>query len=396
MKMHRPILLAAEAALVGIFIEGRHAEKVVDYYLKNEKKWGARDRRQFAEVVYDIVRWWRTDLVLAGFDFNKTQVDSRVVSKIIDDYLNKENQPKENYAQERAQAKERLSRAERESIPDWLDQWGELQLGEQWGETLQALNKPARQYLRANALKCDTQLLRKKLIIEQIETDFVPGVPSALVLKERKNVFKTEAYKQGLFEMQDGGSQLIAPFLQATPGDRVVDACAGAGGKTLHLASEMKNKGQIIALDLHDWKLNELKTRARRAGVNIVETRVIENSKVIKRLHDSADRLLLDVPCSGLGVLRRHPDTKWKLSLDEINKLQVVQQEILEKYSPIVKLGGALVYATCSIAPAENETQIHKFLANQEGKFKLEEELKVSPAISDFDGFYAARLTRLK
>jgi 16S rRNA (cytosine967-C5)-methyltransferase len=249
--------------------------------------------------------------------------------------------------------------------------------------------------LRVNTLKMGLEELKFKLNEEGVQTVRVPTVETALNLKERKNVFTTEAYKNGCFEMQDGGSQMIAPFLKVEPGQRVIDACAGAGGKTLHLAALMQNKGRIIAMDIHDYKLEKLKIRARRAGISVIENRVIDTTKVVKRLEGSADRLLLDVPCSGLGVVRRHPDTKWKLTGEEINKLHVVQTDILERYTKMVKVGGYVVYATCSILPSENEKQVAAFIAKHKEQFSLEEELQVSPIETNFDGFYAARLKRL-
>jgi 16S rRNA (cytosine967-C5)-methyltransferase len=144
-----------------------------------------------------------------------------------------------------------------------------------------------------------------------------------------------------------------------------------------------------------EWKLQELKLRARRAGVSNIQIRTIENSKTIKRLHNSADRLLLDVPCSGLGVLRRNPDSKWKLSPEMIDSLKETQAKILDDYSKIVKPGGKMVYATCSILPSENEKQVERFLATEFGKeFTLEEEKKILPQDDGFDGFYMARLVR--
>lgn len=188
------------------------------------------------------------------------------------------------------------------------------------------------------------------------------------------------AFKQGLFEVHDAASQMVAPLLEVAPGMRVIDGCAGAGGKTLHIAALMQNKGKILALDVHDWKLAELRKRAARAGVDIAETRTIESSKTIKRLAGHADRLLLDVPCSGPGVLRRNPDAKWKLSEKEIDRLAAEQQDLLIRYSNMVKPGGKLVYATCSILPSANEKQIQRFLETQGTEWELEQELKLDPA----------------
>jgi 16S rRNA (cytosine967-C5)-methyltransferase len=156
----------------------------------------------------------------------------------------------------------------------------------------------------------------------------------------------------------------------------------------------MRNKGKIIAMDVHDWKLQELKTRARRNGVDIVETRVIDSTKAVKRLAESADRVLLDVPCSGLGVLRRNPDAKWKLNREEITRLRTLQSEILGSYSQMVKKGGQLVYATCSVLPSENEKQVQAFLAAKGAQWNLVKELHLRPDRQGYDGFYAALLKR--
>jgi 16S rRNA (cytosine967-C5)-methyltransferase len=176
---------------------------------------------------------------------------------------------------------------------------------------------------------------------------------------------------------------------------RVVDACAGAGGKSLHLAALMKNKGNIIALDTKEFKLAELKKRAKRAGASIIESRFIDSTKVIKRLKDSADRLLLDVPCSGLGVMRRNPDTKWMLKPNEIENVIHTQREILERFSAICKPGGKMVYATCSILPSEGKNQINWFL-EKNNNWELEGEKQYSPLNFDCDGFYMALLNRVR
>ena len=149
---------------------------------------------------------------------------------------------------------------------------------------------------------------------------------------------------------------------------KVVDTCAGAGGKTLHLASLMENKGQIIAMDIYESKLKKLKIRARRNGAHNIDLKVIKSTKPIKKLYNKADRVLIDTPCSGLGVLRRNPDSKWKLKQTFLDNIRNTQKEILQQYSKIVKPGGKLVYATCSVLPSENQEQVQKFLISDIGK----------------------------
>jgi 16S rRNA (cytosine967-C5)-methyltransferase len=176
----------------------------------------------------------------------------------------------------------------------------------------------------------------------------------------------------------------------------VVDACAGAGGKTLHMASLMQNKGQIIAMDLYESKMKQLKIRAKRNGAFNIEYRIIDSTKVIKKLYDKADRLLIDAPCSGIGVLKRNPDSKWKLQPEFIDNIKQTQKEILQSYCKMVKTGGKMVYATCSVLPSENREQINWFLTTDEGKkFKFVADKSVFAHQSGFDGFYMALLEKL-
>ncbi len=174
---------------------------------------------------------------------------------------------------------------------------------------------------------------------------------------------------------------------------RIIDACAGAGGKTLHLAALAKNKGRIIAMDVEQWKLDELQKRARRAGVSNLEPRLIESSKSIKRLEKSADRVLLDVPCSGLGVLKRNPDAKWKLSPEFIQQVRELQHNILSDYGVMLKPGGLMVYSTCSILPSENEEQVRRFLEEKQGEYELVKDKHTWPS-EGYDGFYMALLKK--
>ncbi|TAG50429.1 MAG: RsmB/NOP family class I SAM-dependent RNA methyltransferase, partial [Runella slithyformis] len=280
------------------------------------------------------------------------------------------------------------------SIPDWLDQMGENELSTKWDKEINALNQPASVILRANTLKTTTKRLKNLLAKDEIETLEVADVPTALVLRKRTNIFSSTHFKSGLFEIQDASSQQVATMLDVQPTMRVIDACAGAGGKTLHLAALMENKGKIIAMDTEQWKLDELQKRAKRAGVQNIEIKVIDSNKVVKRLEESADRLLLDVPCSGLGVLRRNPDAKWKLKPSFIESIKDTQRTILKTYSQMLKKGGKMVYATCSILPSESEEQIQWFLEEEKGNFELLEEKRISPTKSGFDGFYMACLLK--
>jgi len=277
---------------------------------------------------------------------------------------------------------------------DWLDELAVKELGEKtWSKEVVALNEQASVILRVNTLKTTKEKLQSELFDVSIETESIKGHPDALRLVERANVFTTDAFKKGYFEVQDASSQLVAEFLDVKSGMKVVDTCAGAGGKTLHLSALMENKGQVIAMDIYENKLKELKRRAKRNGAHNIDMRVIDSTKPIKKLHNKADRVLIDAPCSGLGVLRRNPDAKWKLQPEFIENIKETQLEILNSYSKMVKPGGKLVYATCSILPSENQNQVKNFLdSNKEFKFiKDKKILKVYETILQFSFFISNR-----
>lgn len=406
MKLHFHLIAQIIRSLRDIFVDRRYADKVVEFAFKKHPKWGSRDRRLFAEAVYEIVRHWRWYWHLAGLpDAEHAQREALTEERLWQvwgaywlmagndlPFFDEVSGVRRGAVMERA--KEEVPAAVRASVPDWMDARLGRELGEAWTAIRDTLNTPAEVYLRVNTLKTERRSLKTRLAQEGFITETLKDIPTALHMKQRYNVFGMAAFKEGLFEVQDASSQKVAPFLEVEPGMKVVDACAGAGGKTLHMAALMQNKGKIIALDVHDWKLAELRKRAARAGVDVAETRVIEGTKTLKRLQGYADRLLLDVPCSGLGVLRRNPDAKWKLSETEIERLTVEQQDILTRYCAMVKPGGKMVYATCSILPAENEKQVQAFLAAHGQDWTLEEELKINPADTGHDGFYAARLRR--
>ncbi len=402
MRLHRNLVYTTIDSLNAIFNEGEYADKVVARALKKDKRWGSADRKFVAETIYDIVRWKRLYMEIAGV---KEPMDRDQLWRIFGVWAVLRGYPIPDWRQLEGTPERRIKgkfdelskvRKFRESIPDWMDELGKAELGEElWNKEIAAQNQPAKVILRVNTLKTSREKLRAILMDLDIETEFLKDQPDALVLKERANVFLTDAFKEGFFEVQDASSQLVAPFLEVQPGMRVVDTCAGAGGKTLHMASLMENKGQLIAMDLYESKLKQLKIRAKRNGAFNIEYRIIDGTKPIKKLHEKADRVLIDAPCSGLGVLKRNPDAKWKLQPEFIDNIKKVQAEVLENYSKIVKPGGKLVYATCSVLPSENQEQVQNFLQTENGKqFAFVKDVKVLASESGFDGFYMALLER--
>ncbi|NVK53013.1 MAG: RsmB/NOP family class I SAM-dependent RNA methyltransferase [Flavobacteriaceae bacterium] len=402
MRLHRNLVYAVIDSLRDIFNEGEYAGKAVEKALKRDKRWGSRDRKFVAETIYEIVRWKRLYAEIANV---KAPFDRPNLWRIFSVWCVLKGIPLPDWNQIEPTPTRRIKgkfdelskiRKFRESVPDWMDALCVDELGEeQWTKELAALNKQAEVILRVNTLNISKEQLQKALRVENVITETIPNYPDALKLTERANVFKTEAFKKGYFEVQDASSQLVAAYLEVEPGMKVVDTCAGAGGKSLHLSALMQNKGQIIAMDIYESKLRKLKVRAKRNKAHNIDTRVIDSTKPIKKLHNKADRVLIDAPCSGLGVLRRNPDSKWKLQPEFVENIKKTQQEVLQQYSKMVKPGGKLVYATCSILPSENQEQVQKFLASEAGKtFTFTKDNKVFASESGYDGFYMALLEK--
>lgn len=406
MKLYRGLVEATVQAVMDIFVKNRQADRVVEQLLKSNKKWGARDRAFIAENTYEMVRWWRLIKYVASVqkatdkDEFWTLFGAWQIIKPSHLQLESDNQLPDWDEFKNLSIQHVLElytqalpiRKITESIPDWIDETGVDELKEKWDSELHALNQPAPVVLRVNTLKSDVDHVRELLGAENVET--ITAVPDALVLKKRRNVFSSESFKEGLFEVQDAGSQLIAPYLDIKPGLSVIDACAGAGGKSLHIAALLKNTGSILSMDIEENKLVELTKRAKRNGVENLETMLITSEEIIQGLAGTADRLLLDVPCSGLGVLRRNPDSKWKLKHQFLETIRNVQWEILSKYCTMVKKGGKMVYATCSVLPSESEAQIQRFMKKYGKEWKLVSQHRTSVAEDGYDGFYMALLQK--
>jgi len=402
LKLHHNLVAAVIDILLLIFNGGKYADQVIENKLKSNPKWGAKDRRFITQLAYELVRNWRLVAHLSP-PVDPSYATPQEVWLMVGTWLYLQYNELPSWDELNGLDTQRLKSAHQKaltvrkiaySIPDWLDDLGSTQMGEKrWASAINAMNKQANVYIRANKTRINRQTLQGVLLKEAVETKLISLAPDALLVEGRKNVVATKAFHNGLFEVQDAGSQLIAPYLDPRPNMTVIDACAGGGGKTLHISALMQNKGKIIALDVEDWKLDNLKERAKRNGISIIQTQAIISPNSIAQYTQKADRLLLDVPCTGLGTLRRKPDIKWKLSPEKLQQTLDLQQHILSVYSQMLRVGGLMVYATCSILPLENEEQIKQFLA-QNPNFTLLGEQFVSPAAFATDGFYMAKMIR--
>ncbi|KAF7764133.1 16S rRNA (cytosine967-C5)-methyltransferase [Pseudoalteromonas citrea] len=400
MHVERQAVEAIVTTLMQVFSQQQYADKVIEHTLSEYPYWDLKRKECYVTDVYNVLRFHRKlETALGDMRSRDAQTYAWQLWGAMTLLLGEKPMP--SWSEFEGLSLEVLnsnlsmaSDAQKLSYPDWLWERGLNELADKWPNVAHALNQPAKTYLRTNTLKTDVAALQKSLRKLNIETQQIAD-SDALEITQYGPLFKSDAFQNGWFEMQDAGSQKVATLLDVKPGQRVVDACAGAGGKSLHIAALMQNKGYVLSMDIHQHKLDTLKKRAKRAGIHTLETRVIKNSKTVKRLKDKFDRVLLDVPCSGTGVLRRNPDAKWHLNNESIDNLVILQAEILQRYSQMCKPGGRLVYATCSVLPSENEQQIAQFLAVNE-HFKLLEAQSLLPGYSsDYDGFYIAVLERL-
>jgi 16S rRNA (cytosine967-C5)-methyltransferase len=265
-------------------------------------------------------------------------------------------------------------------------------LGEEWNALASALNVPAKIYIRANTLRTSTEKLLNLLKKEGIEAAITDNplssnAKNSIEILSKNNLKNSKLYKEGLFEFQDLGSQAIGEFCGVKEKQTVLDLCAGAGGKSLHLSALMKNTGKIYVTDYNAHRLGSLHLRARQAGCRNIEIIPFDQAKNLKDI----DLLLMDAPCSGLGTIKRHPDIKWKLKEEDIGRYIHIQTELLETYKNVIHKDGKTAYATCSILPSESEEQVKKFIEKNPA-FKLKEQKRMHPHIDGCDGFYMASI----
>lgn len=303
-----------------------------------------------------------------------------------------------------------MPEAVRLECPDWAMAPLQQRFGAAFGVEMAATLAPPPLDLRINPIKAKRDAKLRELASMGLRADPTPLAPHGIRLRERVALARLPGLKSGEIEIQDEGSQLVALLVDAKPGERVVDFCAGAGGKTLALAAQMQNKGHIVACDVNETRLKRCAERHRRAGLHNVETRVLssETDRWIKRHKAGFDRVLVDAPCSGTGTWRRNPDARWRAPELGLENLVALQARILASAARLVKPGGRLVYATCSVLSAENEAQIASFLATTPG-FRVvpvsaaapglagaaeDDHLSLTPARHGTDGFFAAVLQR--
>jgi 16S rRNA (cytosine967-C5)-methyltransferase len=390
-KIHRVLAEGCVAVLDAVFAQGKVLDRALEAAFSANPRWGKRDRGFIAETVFEVVRWRRALAFVADGDSPAALCVAqwRRMGLEIPEWWAWTGCDVEEMAVREGELSQQ-PRAIRESVPDWLDARGESELGERWDAELAALNRKAGIFLRANRLAGTREETAAWLAGEGIETRAVEGVPDALEVT-RGRIGKP-LLASGRFEIQDASSQRVAPLLGVEPGMRVIDACAGAGGKTLQLAAAMQNRGEIIALDVAGRKLGELQNRAKRAGVSIIRTE-IWSEQTLRQLAGWADAVLIDAPCSGLGTLKRQPDLKWRLTEPSLEKTRRLQRRLLDHYPEVVAAGGRFVYATCSVLPSENEGQVAALL-ERDPRWQLERQETFSPAVTGHDGLFGARLVR--
>ncbi|HNF19119.1 MAG TPA: RsmB/NOP family class I SAM-dependent RNA methyltransferase [Chitinophagales bacterium] len=402
-KVHPPILNTITLCLKAIFEAHQVADKVVANTLQENKNFGARDRSTIAETVYDIVRWklkYEYQLAQLGeqFTYYKHLV---FVSFVNRNYTIKNIELFDITNSEVLRLNEIIQKAIDEkyieqSYPKTFYDLCLDSIGASWHQIAKALNVKPSVYIRVNSLKTSAANLIEILLKEGIEIE-AQAKNSYLKILSKNNLKNSLYYKQGLFEFQDIGSQEIGNFLFHAIEDKskidnisILDLCAGAGGKSLHLSALLNNRGKIYATDYHAARLKNLQLRATQAGCKNIE---IIDFKTVKNLKN-IDILLIDAPCSGSGTFKRQADLKYKISVEKINEYTQIQENLLATYISTLKKNGKIVYATCSILPQENQLQIQNFLAKNIAQWQEKQSQQLLPTMYDGDGFFMTLLER--
>ncbi|WP_332775823.1 RsmB/NOP family class I SAM-dependent RNA methyltransferase [Polaromonas sp.] len=366
--MHPKALLDSCSELLKQVLKFDHpADAVVSRYFR-EQRLGPRERATLAETVYGVLRKKSLYTYLAQHGSGPPERRLAILGFAAErDFLLSAltDQEKDWLARCDQVQPGDLLELHRHNLPQWLVEPLKQQLGDNFWPLVESLNAPAGLDLRVNALKDKRSDVQKELAKAAIKTVATPYSPWGLRLADKPPLNKLDVFTRGAIEVQDEGSQLLALLLDAKRGEMVVDFCAGAGGKTLAIGASMRNTGRLYAFDTSGHRLDALKPRLARSGLSNVHPVAIahERDERIKRLAGKIDRVLVDAPCSGLGTLRRNPDLKWRQSPKAIEELTAKQTAILQSAARLLKPGGRLVYATCSVLRDENEAIAEAFSA---------------------------------
>ena len=363
------------------------ADKMIDRYFKARRFIGSKDRAAIGELVYwclrnlALIRYCspamdymdQGKILVLGALILRREHDLDTLSALCDGSKfapTPLSQKEKNILGKNKP--ETAPRPTRLNYPEWLEPELEASLKDELEVALAALSEQAPTDLRVNTIKTSRAELLAALNDQGFACEATTKSPNGIRLKKRMPIFTSPNFREGHFEVQDEGSQMVALITDVKPGMKVIDFCAGAGGKTLGIAAAMNNKGRIMAWDISAKRLTQIKERLRRAGVDNVQVHVIESETdgFIKRHKASADRVLVDAPCSGTGTWRRNPDLKWRFNALDLQEVVTLQESILQSASRLVAVGGRLIYATCSILDVENTRQVEKFLKNN-GNFKV-------------------------
>jgi 16S rRNA (cytosine967-C5)-methyltransferase len=359
--MHPKALLEACAELVKLTLRFEHpADAVVSRYFRDNRSFGPRERATLAETVYTVLR---KKLLFDHLAPSGSGPKERRMAILgfhgPRDFLRSALSEQEKRWLDECDSiqPEDLMERHRHNLPEWLVQPLKDQLGSQFMALAESLNQPAPLDLRVNAITDKRADVQQELKLAGIASQPTPYSPWGLRLDSKPPLTQLDAFARGAVEVQDEGSQLLALLLDAKRSEMVVDFCAGAGGKTLAIGASMRNTGRLYAFDTSAHRLDALKPRLARSKLSNVHPAAIshERDDRIKRLAGKIDRVLVDAPCSGLGTLRRNPDLKWRQSPESVREMTVKQAAILQSASRLLKPGGRLVYATCSLLPQENE-----------------------------------------
>ena len=368
--MHPKALLDACAELVRLTLKFDHpADAIVSRFFRDNRGLGPRERATMAETVYTVLR---KKLLFDHFAPSGSGSKERRLAILgfygpRDFLLSALSDQEKNWLEQcdKVNVADLMER-HRHNLPEWLVQPLKEQLKDEFWPLVESLNAGAGLDLRVNALKAKRADVQKELAKSGIKAVPTPFSPWGLRIAGKPALNKLESFTRGDFEVQDEGSQLLAMLVDAKRGEMVVDFCAGAGGKTLALGAAMRSTGRLYAFDTSAHRLDALKPRLKRSGLSNLHPAAIahERDDRVKRLSGKIDRVLVDAPCSGLGTLRRNPDLKWRQSLQSVDEMTAKQAAILQSASRLLKSGGRLVYATCSVLPQENEAIAQTFSEN--------------------------------